>query len=95
MTFAQEVVGDDAELGILLRLAWVSWILSLCLILASFYLSSISLGKTLRDLNSEEDVDDPPGGWWSRWTTVSTAAGGALFIVGAVMVAVLVSANLP
>ncbi len=75
--------------------AWVSWGLSLLLVLASFFSSHLALQKAIEQVDKDDGTDKTDlGGFWNRMTKFANAAGGILFVVGLGFLLVFVRLNL-
>ena len=74
--------------------AWSFWVISLTLILLSFWLSAKAMRKTIRQLDEKKLSQERPGGFWDRTTSWFTFLGGLTFILGVVSMVYFIQYNL-
>jgi hypothetical protein len=77
-----------------LYFAWISWGLSVTVILASYFFSSLSLRKAIQQLDSGDIYVSHVGGLFDVATCVLNVAGGLLFIIGVIFIVIFVRNNL-
>jgi len=95
--FIKDIVGPDAlKARGLLYAAWLSWGISVTLVLASFYSSQRALHRALCQLESsnvEELQSAKLGGFADRITWTLNALAGILFLVGVILLTIFVRQN--
>lgn len=89
--FVSRFLGDRlaVALGWLVG-AWGCWIVSLGVVLCSHYFSTLAVRQAIKRV----DAGHSPGRFLDRLVAVLNAAGGVLFLVGLLAVAVFVKSNL-
>ena len=75
-----------------LQSAWILWVLSLVLALASHYASTLAMDKAVRQVDSGE-VPAAPGGCYDRLTRGLNATSGLAFVIGAVFICIFMICN--
>lgn len=100
--FLKDIVGNHpiAHKGLLFT-AWISWGLSISLVLSSYFTSHLALCKSIdqidnavRNSNINQIYTQRAGGRFSLITSILNAVGGLLFFVGILFIAVFVWHNL-
>lgn len=93
--FLKDVLGDKPILEKSnLLLAWMAWGLSSIVVLASFYLSHLSLRRAISQLDEGTIRTGRAGGWYSVATAILNASGAILFFTGVVFITLFANANL-
>jgi hypothetical protein len=92
--FVQDFISGDPVARILLLVAWLSWILSLSLVLVSHYLSTLAMRKAIEQVDDGTIYDGAVGGAYDDWLRKLNASGGVAFIIGVVMIAIFAFCNL-
>ncbi len=92
--FLRDVVGDNPiiYLGFLFG-AWIAWVLSLIVMLVSFYLSHQAFRSAINQVDTGK-LDEPIGGLYTRLTDIATIIGGVLFISGVILIVIFARYNL-
>jgi hypothetical protein len=78
----------------LLVFAWISWGISVALVLISFYLSHLALGKAIKQIDQGEIHDTRPGGVASLVLPGCNCGSGGFFLVGVALIIVFVWLNM-
>jgi hypothetical protein len=93
--FLKDVIGSAPVYDTAFLLgSWVSWGLSSTLVLASFYVSDLSLRKAIKQVDAGTIYESRAGGWLSILTTALNPAGAILFFVGICLITIFAGANL-
>jgi hypothetical protein len=93
--FLEKVIGKGpAATPEALFVAWLCWAASITSVLASYFLSRLSLHKAIDQVDSGEPPPRKVGGWMRVATETFNILSGVFFIVGVVMAAVFVLRNL-
>jgi len=93
--FVKDIVDfTSATNSILLFLAWMSWGLSVLLVLVSYFTSHLALRKAIKQVDSGSIRTSKPGGTADTLTEICNALGGLLFIIGVVFISIFVWHNL-
>jgi hypothetical protein len=95
IAFIKDIVGTGEMISIhWLLLSWLTWIISLLLVLISYYVSHLALRKTIEQSYSEDIYKQRPGAIYDRILVILNPAGGIFFIVGIVLFALFAMYNL-
>lgn len=78
----------------LLIWAWISWGLSICAMLGSYFTSHLALRKTLKQINNNKLYCSHVGGTSDYITSILNMLGGLLFLAGVILISVFVKLNL-
>ena len=78
----------------LLVTAWTCWIVSLSLILFSFYTSNQAMLRAVRQVDREPALSTNPGGFADRVTALFNLLAGLSFIIGVAAMAWFSNANI-
>jgi hypothetical protein len=100
LTFIKDIIDlDNAKFTVFLFLCWLSWALSLCMILLS-YNSSISSFQKIRMqidrgevdtiLKSRKHLGEP----FRTWTSIFNHGGLITFLIGVLFIIIFISLNL-
>jgi hypothetical protein len=93
--FLEKVIGNGpATTPELLFAAWLCWAVSISGVLASYFLSRVSLQKAIEQVDSEDYPPRRPGGWTRFATEAFNILSGALFVVGVIVAAIFALHNL-
>jgi hypothetical protein len=93
--FIRDVVGPRPWADTTLMFAaWLCWGISVAAVLASYYFSHIALRRAIAQVDDDTIYVRRPGGACTIVIYICNASGGLLFLVGVVLIAVFVSANL-
>lgn len=82
------------QLHFLLVASWICWVVSLSLILFSFYTSNRAMLRAIHRLDSDPSLSANPGGFFDRVTKWFNLVAGILFIVGVASVVWFALVNL-
>ena len=94
IAFVKNIVGDDSyRYSCLLIGAWISWTLTILVVLGSFLMSQKAL-RTAIELHDTEEEKTGLGGIADKITGYLNVAGGILFFVGVVLMVIFASLNL-
>ena len=94
IAFLKNIVGHDSyQYSCLLIGAWISWTLTVLVVLGSFLMSQIALRTAIQELDSGEEKSRL-GGFADKITGFLNVAGGILFFVGVVLMVIFASVNL-
>jgi hypothetical protein len=94
--FFKDIVGPHSSVQTLCLLAaWISWALSTCAVLASYYLSHLSLRRAITQVDDGKISPKYAGGVFTCWTACLNVSGAILFFIGVCFIAVFAAANLP
>lgn len=83
----------------LLIAAWIIWGMSIVSVLFSYQFSVLAMRKAVDQLDESRRTGvpiDPEefGGFYNKWTWALNFTGGALFLVGVMLLGIFVSKNL-
>ena len=93
--FIKNIIGDKPIINSdFLFLAWLSWGLSIVIILASYYTSHLALRKTLSQIEEDDYESFHIGGLSDKFTAVFNALGGIIFFLGVIFISIFVRKNL-
>ena len=92
--FVNQFIKSQPQRPYLLVSAWCCWVASLFCILASHHFSVLASRKTIRQVDAGTIHSDAPGGWSDRVLGCLNPLAGILFILGAILAMVFVSANM-
>lgn len=93
--FLKDVIGPNPiQSPGLLFAAWVAWGASTFCVLASYYLSHLTIRKTIRQIDEDKLHLEKPGGRYADGTALLNAAGAVLFLVGVVCITLFANSNL-
>lgn len=85
IAFINQFVGDDPiRYFALLAISWICWVVTLTLVLFSFYTSTKALHSAVRQIDSEKPLSARPGGFLDRLTGLLNFLSGVLFVVGVI-----------
>ena len=85
IAFINQFIGDDPiRCFPLLAISWVCWVVTLTLVLFSFYTSTKALRAAVRQVDSGNPLPARPGGFLDRLTGLLNSLSGTLFIVGVI-----------
>jgi len=87
--FMKDVVADPQYLEWILS-AWISWGLSITIILITFYTSNEAFRRAIRNLDEGKEN----GGVWSTATSWLNFFAGTLFVLGVLFLVLFVALNL-
>lgn len=95
-TFLKEVVKATAikSSGWLLC-AWILWGASISCVLFSYFSSSLAMRKAISQTDEEKIYVEAEGGFFNKVTYVLNPAGGILFLLGIVAIALFMRWNMP
>jgi len=88
------LTGDTVYGKAYLVSAWFCWGLSVAVVLASHFFSQRALRRAIEQVDQGEIYIRAPGGVFSRITDICNTAGGALFLIGLVMMILFIDTNL-
>lgn len=93
--FIKDIVGDKPIINSdLIFFAWLSWGISVSVVLLSYYFSHLALRKAIRQVDDAKIHKNRPGGLFDLITGVLNALGGILFLVGVILAALFAQLNL-
>ena len=94
IAFVKNIVGHDSyQYSCLLICAWISWTLTILVVLGSFLMSQKALSTAIKELDTGEEKTKL-GGIADKITGLLNVAGGILFFVGVVLMVIFASINL-
>ena len=94
IAFVKNIVGHDSyQHSYLLIFAWISWTLTILVVLGSFLMSQRALRKAIAQLDTEEKETEL-GGIADRITGYLNVTAGILFFVGVIFMVSFASLNL-
>ncbi|MFC1862884.1 hypothetical protein ACFL1Z_02905 [Thermodesulfobacteriota bacterium] len=93
--FIEKVIGTDhITYPELLFTSWLSWAISILFVLISYFTSHLALRRAINQVDAGTIYDQPAGGCMNKITKICNAAGGILFIVGVILMALFVFQNI-
>jgi len=94
-TFLKDVIGaNPIAQPALLFSAWVAWAFSTFSVLASYYLSHLSLRRAIAQVDKGTIYKQRPGGALALWTAGLNAAGALLFLIGVLCITLFAGFNI-
>ncbi len=78
----------------LILAAWILWVVTLTIVLTSYYTSALAMRKGIRQLDAGGLASRPTGGLFAHVTTVLNALALAAFIVGLLLAGFFLRANM-
>ena len=95
LTFLKDFVGEGPIYNLsCLYWSWVSWISSVTIILASFYVSRLALKKAIKQVDTGMILTEKPGGIYTYIINCLNVIGGILFVIGVILMISFSSANI-
>jgi len=93
--FLENVVGTNAIVSPnLLFSSWICWAVSILCILTSYFTSHLALRRAIQQVDDETIYEKRPGGYTDLITKFCNAAGGLLFFIGVILMALFVYKNI-
>ena len=93
--FLENVVGTSAIVSpTLLFSSWICWAFSILCVLASYFTSHLALRSAIQKVDAGTIYQKRPGGFIDLITKFCNAAGGLLFFVGVILIALFVYKNI-
>jgi len=87
------IQGQALSTGFLIA-AWIAWVSSLALTLASHYVSALAMARAVKQVDDGSIETQLPGGAYAGTTKFLNAAGGLCFVGGVLLMALFVARNL-
>jgi len=95
LAFVKDIVGPQAMSTTCALLAsWISWALSVTVVLFSYFFSHLALRKAIGQVDRGEIANVRPGGAYDLITATLNVAGAILFLVGVILIVIFATANL-
>lgn len=82
IVFLKDIFTETPTFICLLVISWIMWGLSLCLILISFYFSSLSFRYAIKQVDKNVINNETPGGVYSIFCNILTPISGFFFMLG-------------
>lgn len=93
--FVKDFIGTGTVVNrSILFSAWICWGVSVTSVVASFFISHLSLRYAIKQVDTGVVYQQSPGGLYSRITAFLNAFGGLLFLIGVILIALFVWQNL-
>jgi hypothetical protein len=93
--FLKDVIGDDPIVSkSTLLYGWSFLTASLASVVLSLFFATLAFRKSIEQIDSKTHEQELMGGLWSKFTAVLHLAGGALLIVGLVLLGMFLAQNL-
>lgn len=93
--FLENVVGTNTIVSPnLLFSSWICWAVSILCVLASYFTSHLALRRAIQQVDDETIYNKRPGWCIDLITKFCNAAGGLLFFIGVILMALFVYKNI-